>query len=349
MKALIKLCFFLILASAIFSCKKSAAPNPTPIEPPKKDTDVYLVGTTMAKNGYYIATYWKNGVAYRLGDSSQYTFGEAISVNGSDVYVTGYALDTGFNPLGGRLWKNNVVSSIASSTPRSIALSGTDVFIAGLIPVGLNYGLYLKNNVVVSPTNGNTKYVDPYGITISGSDVYVVGTNVLSDNHTQVAAYWKNGTETQLSTTSSIAYRIAVSGTDVYVAGSNIFPLAYTSTNAVYWKNGTQIVLSTLYSYGYDVAVNGSDVYVTGNCSPPGQLTSVASYWKNGTIHQMINGSLGSDSFAIALSGSNVFVAGDQEVTVNGIKEPVYWKNDQLVRLSPNNYGQALGIVIVPR
>jgi hypothetical protein len=345
MKAFIKLCFLLIAAFAITSCKKSAAPNPTPIAPAKKDTDVYLVGTTLAKNGYYVATYWKNGVAYRLGDSSTYTFGTAIAVNGNDVYVTGYALDTSFNNLGGKLWKNNIATTIPSSTPRSIALSGADVLITGVIS---NSGLYLKNGTVVA-SNGSATYTNPYSIIVSGTDVYVAGESALSNNQTIVAAYWKNGTEVQLSTTLSTAQGIAVNGSDVYVAGSNYLPLPSTSSNAVYWKNGAQVVLSTQFSYSSAVAVNGSDVYVTGNCSPPGQLTSVASYWKNGTIHQMINGALGSDSFAIAISGNNVFVAGDQEVTVNGIKEPVYWKNDKLVRLSPNNYGQAVGMVVVPQ
>ena len=344
-------CLLIIAAFALTGCKKGATPKPAPVIPdPYENADVYVVGTTMTTNGHNIATYWKNGVEVKLGDSTNQSFGNAIAVNGTDVYITGNITDNTLKNIGSVIWKNGVATPLPSnSLARSIALSGNNVYITGVIPAPSVDALYIKNGNLVAPNSSS--FINPLAISLNGNDVYVVGVtdHIINSFVTETAAYWKNGSEMQLENTNSNAYGIAVSGTDVYVAGTISDPATYTSTRAVYWKNGSRVALSPGFSHANAVALNGSDIYFAGGCVSFNQVTPVACYWKNGTIFQIGNPYYASDAFAMVLNGNDTYIAGDQGTSVtDGSKRPTFWRNGVAVLLPYYGNGQANGIVVIP-
>jgi len=91
------------------------------------DKDVYLVGNS---SDYYgnTATYWKNGLRVQLAPDNPYSsFGNAVYVSGSDVYVGGLMGDSG--PA---YWKNGVQVSLPGPNKypgvTSLFVNGDDVY-----------------------------------------------------------------------------------------------------------------------------------------------------------------------------------------------------------------------------
>jgi len=127
-----------------------------------------------------------------------------------------------------KVWKNGIAtalppnSGMGSSSAYAIAVSGSDVYVAGA-EISIEYD----------------------GTTIA--------------NITYIPTVWKNGVATALpltdDTSRATANAIAVSGSDVYVAGNEVKTWSEyddtTDTTAVYvtsivtvWKNGTATVLN---------------------------------------------------------------------------------------------------------
>ncbi len=162
--------------------------------------DVYAAGFTrndFLGNG--VATYWKNGIAYPLHDSTNSIVSAlALFVDGDDVYVGG-------------------------QVKPGIGLAG--------VPVAK----YWKNGVGVSLTDG-TRHACIYGLFVKNNDVYAVGSESSGFGGRSVALYWKNGSVNWLTdgTQNATATSVFVKDNDVFIAGGeDDFYL-----NAVYWKNG---------------------------------------------------------------------------------------------------------------
>ena len=187
--------------------------------------DVYVAGTGITGNIYngpqkYIAKYWKNSNAINLTDGTNSAQAWSIAVSGNDVYVGGIELNgRSYQDASGFTYKKSIAKYWKNSQPliltdgsedayaESIAVSGTDVYVAG--------------------TEWNGKSYQIQG----SADTY----------RKSVAKYWKNGKPINLTdgTEDAVAKSIAVSGTDVYVAGT-------VNGYATYWKNGVAVKLSNV-------------------------------------------------------------------------------------------------------
>lgn len=224
---------------------------------------VYAVGNDQTTD---YAMLWTNGEPSQLLDGMtlphpnipNFTFAYSISVSGSDVYVAGAAqkfFQTSSNGFwvadDAVYWKNGVavdLTQVSNQSPNvqaaSIAISGSDVYVAGNIQSSAPQAVYWKNAAQIPLANANFKGTYAGSIAVSGSNVYVAGN---TDN--DALGYWTNETPTVFGYTSATQpTQIAVNGTDVYVVGDST---EYAASGgppffATYWKNGTLTRLTPL-------------------------------------------------------------------------------------------------------
>lgn len=166
-------------------------------------SDVHASGYLIDANWNVTPAYWKNGVQTLLSNAGSYT--TSITLNGSDVYVTGV-------------------------TSKHISYYFT--------------GCYWKNGELVTLATPDSWSSEASALTVSGSDVYVVGSiqNYVNNTNNYAVVYWKNGVMTQLSEVCRTASgaSIAVSGRDLYVAGT---VSSGSDILATVWKNGEATTL----------------------------------------------------------------------------------------------------------
>jgi len=333
--------FSLIVIFAVASCKKSETPS-VPKLPVDPTADVYIVGASLAANGHEVATYWKNGVAKRVADSSLYSIGRSITVSGTDVYVAGQSGD-GYATY----WKNGVAVKLSPhGITNAIAVSGEDVYVAGGTVLGATYW---KNGVATVFT-GNLLDYNINSIAVNGNDIYVVGYIQASDGNNNIATYWKNGVQKKLgdSTLRSAAWGITIKGNDVYISGTTQLNLSG-SPEAVYWKNDMPHILDGSGAAGVSsIFVNGSDVYLTGaTLSAVGSnSTYTASYWKNGVPTKIGTPGMYAEAKDIVVNGTDVYVAGVFDGSNN--TSQYYWKNNSFVKFTNSKMVYVYGIAVVP-
>jgi hypothetical protein len=216
--------------------------------------DVYVSGVeaifvpnTSPVSVKYVAKYWKNNVAYTLGNGveSSATFG--IRVVGNDVYVLGRKIVDFYGGERG-YWKNGqwVGLKYLGKDPDwiyDLCVSGQDVYVLGdvLISPDIN-AVYWKNQ---EAHNIGDKFHGQGGsIAVSGDDVYIVRNEPMpgasSDGYLYNAypSYWKNGEWTTLTTAyKGSAVAITIVDKDVYISVA----LRGASTSHRFYKNGVEI------------------------------------------------------------------------------------------------------------
>ena len=158
------------LMLALAACKKSEAPKPTPAIPapaplPVTNADVYVAGTVTAANGKYVATYWKNGIATTLADSSINSVANAITTQGSDICIAGEITLANGSAVA-VYWKN-----------------GVPVYAYGLVSTSMT-GL---------GTSTGAAYSSASAIAVHGNDVYIAGITFVNVNRYEIPTWWKNG------------------------------------------------------------------------------------------------------------------------------------------------------------
>ncbi|MDB5152412.1 MAG: hypothetical protein JWR54_1163 [Mucilaginibacter sp.] len=111
----------------------------------------YNCGFVEPQKGPREACYWKNGIQTKLSDTTLTSEANAIFVQGTDVFITGYSTSVpkGYSVV--TYWKNGVQVKIDNgytSNGLGIAANGNDIYIAGqsLIPNGATYW---KNGIPV--------------------------------------------------------------------------------------------------------------------------------------------------------------------------------------------------------
>jgi len=262
------------------------------------------------------------------------TPGQQQSTTPVDVYMAGTILASNGHYVAA-YWKNGVPVKLGDSSSNSfaysIAVNGTDIYVAGNNTInGNTVYLYWKNGVatiLTTPSNVSVyQSTSAHGIAVSGNDVYVMCYSAVQNGY-EKAGYWKNGTLVLLPSTASwaTAQSIFINGNDVYVAGqTEPLDIGY----ATYWKNGVATVLSDTASAANDIIVKGNDVYIAGI------LNVSAVYWKNGTAHKATSNDGSADALAIAVNGNDVYLAGYTNlITANDAA--TYWKNGVSTYITP--------------
>jgi hypothetical protein len=309
-----KLTLFAVIASALFfSCQKNSSPAPDAKNVP---------GGITSKNQPALTT---------------------------DVYVAGYTLATNSRTLPA-YWKNGVLTTLPSNpafsaSTSSIAVSGTDVYVAG---ADNNTACYWKNGVehVFPQPNPNFPVSYAAGIAISATgDVYIVGSYVAgfinSNSSYNVAVMWKNNVMSLLAFNKfgSLATGIYIDGSDVYVCGSAVVNNGEYDI-PIYWKNN--IWHPFIHNYpdngqpiqGLATAITldgNHNFYMTGGQQPTfGAPNFVPCYWKDANF-VTFNGNPGTPitPHSIAVDNSQSVYIGDPSPTIpavyvkNGVRKPI--------------------------
>jgi NAD(P)H-hydrate repair Nnr-like enzyme with NAD(P)H-hydrate epimerase domain len=338
----VKMKFYVLVITSLFflaGCSRQAV-------------DVYVTGYEEFEDGSVTAVYWKNGEKTTLSTNSDSAWAVSIVVNGSDVYVAGFeTAEQG--ALQAVYWKNGektvldaelktIRVDIVSTWAASIAVSGSDVYTAGMEMNARSRfsAVYWKNGVKTYLSQEPLSSVAS-AITVVDSVVYIGGNDLNGEPAGVKAVYWKNGEKTVLSENSGNASvsAIAVSGGDIYIAGSE-------DAVNVYWKNGIKTALGdgTTVSLIDSIAVSGGgatfggDVYTAGReITEAGK--SAAVYWKNRKKTILTENNHSGFASAIRLNGSDCYVAG-RDTDDNNVSSAVYWKNGAKVIL-PKDAGVA--------
>ena len=260
------------------------------------------------------ACYWINQTRYDLpGNGGE---GEAIAVDGNDVYVAGW-----YNN-GSCYWKNGERINLTTNAE-------SQAFALGIRNNGAVYvgGYYMNNNHYYIPCfwkNGNNRHVLPipsggdgevYDIAFMDGNMryyagYVLKTSSFA-GYTPTAVYWRHTTRTDLPLGGSTfdiygagAYGITIDGDDVYVAGYTDWfedtnnPYTTGGSFPQYWKNSTIYDLEggpmTNFGTGlaYDIGVADGNVVVVGVATRDTSYfdsQESACYWLNGELHYLVN------------------------------------------------------------
>jgi hypothetical protein len=380
----------LLLICTFLSCKKDHSSSGPIVQPP---ATVYVLGV---QNGGVV--YWRNGTINSLFSVTglSYNFGpSSLAASGSNVYIAGFQPSNTslLYPYAPAFWLNGAATilsdtsgSAANGSANSIAVSGGDVYVAGIrgydsqkdqvpytgdsatYPVTGSVATVWKNGTPVTLPGYSTvglvdsgKYANRFyedyitAVYVSGSDVFVAGgTTYGSAAH---ARYWNNGVPVDLA--GSLSYEgsnntygypqttgIFASGGDVYVSG-----LQQTTTGwpvAIYWKNGSPIFLSTD-SLSGSVATS---VFVAGPDIYVAGWQNIGNYsramlWKNGTATPLTSNNTSSQANSVIVVGTDVYVAGVTWVAP-GNYVATYWKNGSPVYLTdPSSSTIAYSIVAV--
>lgn len=293
-----------------------------------QNADVYVAGTINGK-----AVVWKNGIVNELQcETSRYYYiiANAIYVNDNDVYVIGYTYSNGGYYT---LWKNGIANDFPKGTyPKSICVSGNDVYIAGSMKIGAKYdaAVIWKNGEATYLTDGTGDAL-ARSVSVVGNDVYVLGHDRYFDginNNDKYIKVWKNNVVISTIKSDIFPTSMYVNGTDVYVTGGDCI-----------WKNGIKTILggSDATYYTNSVFVANNTVYVAGHRTSGG-ITDQAQLWANGNAQHTPNAAF----YSVFVYDNDVYVAGIQKTA--SIWQPIVYKNGVITSLS--NEGEAEAIFV---
>lgn len=342
--------FILGLALLATSCKK----NTDDTDLTNTDTaakyvataNVYVSGETYdTVNNVNQAVYWKNQEPVILTHGIKNAGANAIAVQGSDIYVSGYVTD----PNGKYIavyWKNgsqvNLTNNTTSSSAGDMLIKGTDVYITGFID---SKAVYWKNgqvNYLQMPPGASVASTN--GIATDGVDIYISG-YALDASYRSSAVYWKSGSPAILKGAGAYGGNIVVQAGNVYVPATYQGP-SVKKTDVTYWKNEIPVYLNdgSLAVNPLKIVVRGTDVYVA--CSSVKDNTGVIGFFKNDKFYTLT--STDSELSGITSIDNDAYVSGRALYQSRSVA--AFWKNNIAVYLSTpiGKSGYASGIFITP-
>jgi hypothetical protein len=298
--------------------------TPTALTMPSGKTLAYTNGIGVSGSNVYVngvvnpgnlPVLWTNGAPTYLSLGGAATAdNNGMVVSGGNVYVLGNT-HTPNNPVywdaAGALhvlpqgtgnsngWTNGI-----TGTPSSIAVSGSDVYIAGTTYDGSGNGLPIvwKNGTILWTGASSATSYAIVAMAVSGSDVYATGAVDNGPTNPSTPVYWKNGgTAIPLSvaglvSTKVTAQQIAVSGNNIYIVGKPVFQNATDPLTPLLWVNGAAPTFLTWPNADPNAQVQGveaegNDIWIaatTGTTNGSGQINfSLAVHpvaWKNGSV-----------------------------------------------------------------
>lgn len=297
------------LALFAVSCKKDKATGPSSKDLINQPVDVYAAGWVLGgpDGAPTVAAYWKNATLTVLGDTT------------SNIDNFG-------------------------SMARGIAVSGSDVYVSGVV-YSSNYGYAVvwKNGVPIKLSPDSTAS-EATRIAVKGSDVYVLGFihDILSQSNMGIQynsnpIYWKNGIPTTIPNATAVN-SIFLNGNDVYIGGAVKSAYVYSSgvhaglhgTKAAYWKNNAPLdsLNSAQSSSSYNssqitaITANSTGVYAAGTSD-----FYPLEYWTNDLPGELSGATPNSFPTDVAANGTDVYISGI--IYANGYNHAVYWKNNQ--------------------
>jgi hypothetical protein len=297
---------------------------------------IYVAGTELSGN-VSVAKYWRNEIAFSLGEGSKNSDAKSIAVSQSNVaYVAGNELNYS-NISVAKVWINGVATNlsdgVAHAEANCVYLSNIDYYVAGYETIGGKKVPTVRKNGA-NPTrlavNGGGEGVANSMVFTGGYD-YVVGHETNNQGIT-VAMYWKGGVSQYLTDggqhASANSVFVAPSG-DVWVAG-------WVNNDAgkpvaTLWKNGSKAdILSTSQSGAANsifMSPNG-ELLVAGYES--NGIVPVATVWKGtASLAAMRLGNGGGESNAngVCTFSQDVYVAGFENIGTPAAPKARMWKN----------------------
>ncbi len=281
------------------------------------DEKVYVAGYEY-NDVVKIACYWLNGEKTLLGNGTDESTANYITVSGDDIYVVGEEAGKAC------YWKNGEKTILGDesgiSTAHHIIIDDDNIYIVGQ---EADKACYWKNGEKVALGNGADESA-AYYMLIDEDDTYFVG------KETEKACYWKNGEKVVLGngTDNSSAYNIAVSKEVVYVAGEE-------DNKACLWKDGEKEDLKNgEYTETRSLFVSGEATYVVGTNYQADN--SLAKYWING--HEATLEDSGSTSSATSIfTLEGVYIAGSAN-TGSTAESACYWLDNKKVNIGDGTH-----------
>ena len=285
------------------------------------------------------------------------------------VYIAGYAFPpapspafdvaevwqlTSGNPTGAAT-ALPMPSGMTSSQAYAIAVSGSDMYVAGYAGNSTGRVAVLWVNGVATILPSSMTSSEAGAIAVSGGNVYVTGA-AWNSADSGTAVLWVNGTATTLAPPSGKAYAqagaIAVSGNDVYVTG--IAWNTDSDESAVLWVNGAVTLLPAPSGLTGDywasgIAVSGGNVYMSGTTSPDVGNDTAISWVNGGTATTLLIPSNDTTqsygALATAVLGNDVYVVGSGVSGATGNTTAAYWLNGKATTLPlPTNTTASPGV-----
>ncbi|HNG29262.1 MAG TPA: FG-GAP-like repeat-containing protein, partial [Blastocatellia bacterium] len=259
------------------------------------------------------------------------TFGYAVAVIGTDVYVGGSPLVTAGSIGAGGIakWDGSSRSTLGNNTLSgsvyTLAVNGSNLYVGGDFSVVTQTGTtndiavwngsnWLKVGSGISDANS---YV--LGIAVSGSDLYIGGqfssvSGVLANN----IARWNGSAWSALgSGTDSRVAAVAVSGSNVYAGGEFSNAGGNAAGYIACWNGSAWSALgSGMNSFVQSLAISGTNVFAGGNFSTAGGVSANGiARWNGSAWSALGSGLLDSNSFpanvrSLLIIGESLYAAG---------------------------------------